>query len=255
MDKLPFKTLILPKHGKNYSACKACDFLVLLYLTSREKTIPEMSKKTKKTEQKKVQEPIADYGQPLNFEKVWLMFQETNKQFQELKEQSKETDQRMQETDRKMQETDRKIDKLARLYGNVSENSKDVAEEFFKRGLETKNEIFGIKYKQVDHLERITKKLKGEFDIVLHDSEYIIVIEVKYKLHPNDIEDFVTRKLPNFKKLFHEYAGKKVIGGVAGMSVSNDSSNLAQKHGLLVLTQAGENIALLNPDDFELKTY
>jgi hypothetical protein len=182
----------------------------------------------------KVNEPMADYGQPLDFEKVWLMFQETDKKFQE---------------------TDRKIDKLAKLYGNVSENSKDVAEEFFKRGLENRNSILGIPYNEVAHLEKKKGKVQGEFDIVLYNGDCIIVIEVKYKLHPNDIADFVTRKLPNFKKLFHEYAGKKVIGGVAGMSVPNDSSNLAQKHGLLVLTQAGENIALLNPDDFELKTY
>ncbi|MGM0531085.1 MAG: hypothetical protein ACQER7_07010 [Bacteroidota bacterium] len=44
-----------------------------------------------------------EHGEPVSFNQAWKMFQET---------------------DKKMQETDRKIDNLAKLYGNVSENSK-----------------------------------------------------------------------------------------------------------------------------------
>jgi hypothetical protein len=193
-------------------------------------------------------EPLSDYGQPLTFEKVWKMFQETDKQF-------KETAKSMQETDKRMQETDRKIDKLARLYGGVSENSRDVAEEFFRRGLEARQVLFGIPYDQVARLEKKTRKLQGEYDIVLYNGDYMIVIEVKYKLHPDDVEDFIRRKLPVFKPLFPEYGDKKIIGGVAAMNVPIDSYELAEKNGLLVLTQSGENISVMNPDDFVLKHY
>jgi len=193
-------------------------------------------------------EPLSDYGQPLTFEKVWKMFQETDKQF-------KETAKSMQETDKRMQETDRKIDKLARLYGGMSENSRDVAEEFFRRGLEARQVLFGIPYDQVARLEKKTRKLQGEYDIVLYNGDYMIVIEVKYKLHPDDVEDFIRRKLPVFKPLFPEYSDKKIIGGVAAMSVPIDSYELAEKNGLLVLTQSGENISVMNPEDFVLKEY
>jgi hypothetical protein len=196
-----------------------------------------MSKKDKDN----TEEPLSDYGEPVSFNQVWKMFQETDKMFKE--------------TEKKMQETDRKIDKLAKLYGNVSENSKDVAEEFFKRGLKARGSIFGIEYEEVDHLERISKKLQGEFDIVLHNGQYVVVIEVKYKLHPDDVTDFVNRKLPKFRKLFHEYADKTLLGAVAGMSVPTDSYDLAEKHGLLVLTQSGENITVMNPEGFELKPF
>ncbi|MGM0532424.1 MAG: hypothetical protein ACQER7_13850, partial [Bacteroidota bacterium] len=73
--------------------------------------------------QNKANEPLSDYGEPVSFNQVWEMFRETDKQF-------KETDKKFQETDKRMQETDRKIERLAKLYGGVSENSKDVAEEF-----------------------------------------------------------------------------------------------------------------------------
>jgi len=123
-----------------------------------------------KKDKNNANEPLSEYGEPVSFNQVWKMFQETDKQFKE--------------TDKRMQETDRKIDKLAKLYGGVSENSKDVAEEFFRRGLEARSSLFGIEYTEVDHLARTSKKRQGEYDIVLHNGEYAIIIEVKYKLHP-----------------------------------------------------------------------
>jgi len=207
-------------------------------------------------------EPLSDYGQPLTFEKVWQMFQETDKMFLETRKQLEESRKQLEESRRQFQEvreqskeTDRRIDKLARLYGGVSSNSRDVAEEFFRRGLETRDSLFGISYDQLARLKKKTRKLQGEFDIVLYNGDYMIVIEVKYKLHPDDVEDFLNRKLPAFKPLFPEYADKKLIGAVAAMSVPTDSYDLAEKNGLLVLTQSGENISVMNPEDFVLKEY
>jgi len=217
----------------------------------------------------KVNEPYTGYGQPATFEQVWKLFMETDKKFKEtdklLAEQSRETREQMKETDKllteKFQETDRKIDKLAKLYGGVSENSCDVAEEFFyrclsavqdfgRRRLQNRNSIFGIEYDQVGRLEKKTKKLQGEYDIVLYNGGTIIVIEVKYKLHPSDVGDFANRKLTNFRLLFPEYSNKKLIGGVAGLCVPNQSYEMAQSLGLLVLTQSGENISVMNPEGF-----
>jgi len=210
-----------------------------------------------KKDQNDANEPLSEYGEPISFHQVWKMFQETDKQFKETDKQFKETDKKFKETDKllteKFQETDRKIDRLAKLYGGVSENSKDVAEEFFRRGLEAKSSLFGIEYTEVDHLARTSKKLQGEYDIVLHNGEYTIIIEVKYKLHPDDVTDFINRKLPNFKPLFREYADKRIIGAVAGMSVPSDSYELAENQGLLVLTQSGENMSVMNPEGFRWK--
>ena len=106
-----------------------------------------------------------------------------------------------------------------------------------------------------EFMERLSKKQQGEFDIVLHNGKYFVVIEVKYKLHPDDVTDFLTRKLPKFRKLFHEYADKTLLVAVAGMSVPTDSYDLAEKNGLLVLTQSGDNITVMNPEGFDLKWF
>ena len=187
-----------------------------------------------KDNKNKANEPLSEYGQPVTFDQVWKMFQETNKQFEE---------------------TDRRIDKLAKLYGGVSDNSREFAEEFFKCGLEKRDSIFGIKYDQVARLEKKTKKLQGEYDVVLYNGDYMIVIEVKYKLHPRDVDDFINRKLKNFKPLFKEYADKKIIGAVAAMAIPKHSYEAAKEKGLLVLAQSGDNISVMNPDNFVLKEY
>jgi hypothetical protein len=39
------------------------------------------------------------------------------------------------------------------------------------------------------------------------------------------------------------------------MSVPSDSYEMAAKHGLLVLTQSGENMTVMNPEGFRWKNY
>ncbi|MFP4621556.1 MAG: hypothetical protein ACLFM7_09610 [Bacteroidales bacterium] len=121
--------------------------------------------------------------------------------------------------------------------------------------MEARSSLFGIEYTEVDHLARTSKKLQGEYDIALHNGEYCLVIEVKYKLHPDDVTDFVNRKLPKFKPLFREYANKRIIGAVAGMNIPSDSYELAVIHGLLVLTHSGETMFVINPEGFRWKEY
>ena len=160
-----------------------------------------------------------------------------------------------QETREQMMETDRKLNKWAKLYGGVSSNSKDFAKEYFLRGLENRNEIFGISYEYVDSMRRHKGKLQGEYDIVLYNRDKMIVIEVKYKLHPNDVDDFHHRKLPMFRKLYPEFKEKQIIGGLAAMSVPLESLEKAMHYGFLVLTQSGKDLSVLNQRDFEPKFY
>jgi len=181
--------------------------------------------------------------------------QEINNLLASLIIESKKTEQMFQETDKKFQDTDKKIDKLAKMYGGVSNNSKDVAEEFFFRGLENRKEIFGIEYEHVDRMTRHSGKLQGEYDIVLYNGDKMIVLEVKYKLHPSDVEDFYARKLPKFKLLYPEYSDKKIIGGVAALSVPTESLEKALSYGFLVLTQSGNDLSVVNQTDFVPKIY
>lgn len=158
---------------------------------------------------------------------------------------------------KKYESFDRRIEEIEKLYGHVSETDQEIAEEFFKSALQRQNSIFGYEYESISSLDRtvVSKKLKGKFDIILHNAEYSVIIEVKYNLHPNDVIYFIEHKLPHFRQLCHEYADKKIIGAVAGMCVPSDSYKLAEKNGLLVLTQSGKNIAMMNPEGFRPKEF
>jgi len=105
---------------------------------------------TKKSNKNTVEEPMADYAQPLTFEKVWQMFQETDKQFKETRLQMQETDRKFKETDRKFQETDKKFKETDRALKHATKivsglgiNIGEQAEEYFKGALGSENK--GIK--------------------------------------------------------------------------------------------------------------
>ena len=174
----------------------------------------------------------------------------------EIKDMFKETDIRFKQTDAQFKETDRFLKKIGKELGNIGNNNGDVAEDFFFYGFSSTMQIAGIKYNYIErNKERLIKKLQDEYDIVLFNSKRILVVEVKYKLHPNDIISFYEQKLPNFKKIFPEYKDYTINGAVAGLSVPNESYQKAIDYGLMVFTQSGKNIKNLTPKDMQLTEF
>lgn len=90
-------------------------------------------------------------------------------------------------------------------------------------------------------------KLQDEFDLVMYNGHAIGLVEVKHKVHPSDIEKLVAGKLPNFKKLFPQYADFDFYLGIAGMSFPTEAIEMAEKAGLAVLRQKGD-VLLMNTD-------
>ena len=125
---------------------------------------------------------------PISFEKVWLMFQETDKRFQET---DRILTEKFQETDKRFQETDKKLNKLERLFtsqwGKLVESlvEGDVIPILNLRGIEV-----------TDTLRRRSGRRDGidyEFDIIAINGSEIVIIEVKTTLRPEDVRDFVKK--------------------------------------------------------------
>jgi len=186
--------------------------------------------------------------QPLSFEKVWQMFQETDKKFQE-------TDKKFQETKSQIQETDRIVRHVSKIVGGLGNNIGEVAEDYFFQALEKIPELAGVKIERTSKLRGKIKDLEREYDVVLFGHDTIIVVEVKHRLETKDLVTFCDKSLPVFKQLFPEYAGYKMIGAVAGMTATPEAVQQALEMGLLVFTQSGQNIRLLNPKGFEPKEF
>ncbi|MBU0763916.1 MAG: hypothetical protein KJ607_03675 [Bacteroidetes bacterium] len=211
-------------------------------------------------EQNQVNEPLSAYGQPLTFEKVWLMFQETDKKFRETDKKFQETDKSFKETERilniKFKETDKKLDRVGKMLGNIGNNNADVAESFFYNGLARRLRLGNYKFDYIDrNAHRRRNRVESEYDIILYNKEKVVVLEIKYKLHPDDVAYFIDEKLSKFRRLYPEYNHCKLYGGVAAFDIPEDSRKLAHDKGLFILEQDGKNICIGNAKCFEPAEY
>jgi len=73
----------------------------------------------------------------------------------------------------------------------------------------------------------------------------ILIIEVKYNFHHNDVET-VSKKTDNFRILFPMYKDFKIFGGIAGLTMPIETIETAKKMGFFVFTQEGNEIKVLN---------
>ena len=197
---------------------------------------------------------------PLSFEKVWLMFQETDKRFKETDKKFKETDkiltEKFQETDRllteKFQETDKKLNKLEQLFtsqwGKLVESlvEGDVIKILNERGIEV-----------TDTLRRRTGRRDGidyEFDIIAINGTDIVIIEVKTTLRPGDVRDFL-KKLKQAKNWMPEYSDKNIYGAMAFISEDAGTAAMAEKKGLFVIRATGDSASIINQENFQPKIW
>jgi len=192
----------------------------------------------------------------IGIEDVWTVIYELTHQ---LKEQSKETDRRLKETELQIKETDRilreKFSELKEYVGGIGRNNGDVAESYFYETLANNMKIGDLDFHIIEkNVARMNKRqnIKGEYDIILTNSDSIALVETKYKVHPNDINKIVNNKIPIFRKLFPEKKDYKLFVVVAGLSFPEDSKQLAFDYGFFVLTQGGGK---LNIEHGDIKEY
>jgi len=218
-----------------------------------------MSAKNKNT----VNEPYTGYGEPATFEQVWKLFMETDKKFKEtdklLTEKFQETDRKFQETDKKfqetreqMKETDKKIKELSNLFtsqwGRLIESlvEGDLVRLLNERGIP---------------VDKTSERYKGhqggenfEFDIIAHNGNEIVIVEVKTTLKPADVKEF-TEKMQKAKIYLPEYANSRLIGAMAYLKADAGAETMAGKQGFFVIRATGNSAAIINPEGFVPKKF
>ncbi len=156
------------------------------------------------------------------------------------------TDAQLAKTDAQLAKTDAKLQKLADMYGGVGNNQGKVAEEFYYHSLKHKPEINGIKF---DFIEKNVTRSKGnleeEYDLLLVNGSELFIVEVKYRLHPCDIECLLGRKRTNFIKLFPEYQYYKIHLALASFAIEEDVKRQALNQGITLLQRRGRIIETL----------
>ena len=179
----------------------------------------------------------------------------------ELKESQKRSDGQILElkesqkrTEEFLNKTIERLDNIGRQLGDLGLVQGEVAEDLFYRNIQ-----YLFKYRDITFgsvRRNLKKKGVGEYDIVAANSGSVLVIEVKNKLQKRMVENFITKKLPKFKKAFPQYQDYRLFGGIGALVVKDDVGRYAEKSGLYVLTQASDGGATLaNRKNFRAKAF
>ncbi|MEN9374303.1 MAG: hypothetical protein RIR79_1855 [Pseudomonadota bacterium] len=172
-----------------------------------------------------------------NYEDILALFAQSDARFQA---QKAETDALFAKTEAQMAKTDAKLDKLAKLYGNMSENQGAIAEEFFFNSLKFNPVVGNLRFDRVMSNVIIgSPSNQQEFDIVLVNGNSVAVLEVKQKIHLSAL-DQLEKQLIRYRQAVPEHANYTLYGGVAGLSVPKNVVEEAHHRGLFVLKQTGD---------------
>ena len=170
----------------------------------------------------------------------------TDQEIDKLIASQSKTDAQLAKTDEQLAKTDAKLDRLAEMYGGVGNNQGRVAEEFYFNSLKQDPVLSGIRFDLIEkNVTRHVANIEDEYDLLLINGEDVFIIEVKYRVHPNDIERLVGRKAVNFRKLYPEYADYRHHLALATFAVDDEVRDLALQQGITILQRRGEVIETL----------
>ena len=169
--------------------------------------------------------------------------QATTKELQKGEQASRE---RQDKTDQLMAENTADLKRILKEYGGFINNQGKQAEEFFIEALR-KLELKVADLEFDDITANVSRQRRDggiELDALLTNGELVAFLEVKTRLHRNDIEDIYHRRIPAFRKFMREFHDKALVVLVAGHSVNADALKRAQNYGFICLKPDHQKLSL-----------
>jgi hypothetical protein len=165
----------------------------------------------------------------LTFEKVWAMFQETDKKFRE--------------TDRQIRQNQKMMSDLGRKFGKIIEHMfiPNLKEKFNALDYE-----FGKASSNV-FIENREHQIYTEIDVFLENGDCALAVEIKTQANINDIREHVERmeKLRRYFNLHNDT--RKLFGAVAAAVIPDNVRDYALGQGFYVIKQSGDNVSIEEP--------
>jgi hypothetical protein len=159
------------------------------------------------------------------------------------------------ETDRRMRETDRKLAEVGRQIGGLGNRLGEFVEGVVRPGLVRLFRERGVDVRETHRdLEAERNGRKAQVDLLVVNDAEVVVVEVKSKLSQRDIEEHLER-LALFKELFPRYADARVFGAMAAMVVPEKQAEFAERAGLFVIGQTGDDAVFFNSEGFEPRAW
>jgi hypothetical protein len=193
----------------------------------------------------------------LTFEKVWAMFQESDRRMQKL---SEETDRKLLQVAQQIEKTDRQIKATNIHIGGLDNRFGELAEHLVAPNIAEKFNALGFHFNYMSaKLREIirdkNKRRSAEIDILLENEESVVGVEVKSKPSQDDVKDHMRRleKLRSHKDRIGDK--RKIYGALAGAIMLDDVKTAILNAGLYAITQSGDTVKIDIPEGFAPKTW
>jgi hypothetical protein len=145
----------------------------------------------------------------------------------------------------------KKIGSLTDILGLYAQaqTQERIIDMFSERGIELRS--ISSNYKEEDG----NRNVIHEIDILLYNTIYAIIVEVKNHLKKDDVDEHLERmeKCTIFPPRGTE--GKVLLGAVATMVISREVETYAKKKGLFVIKPSGKSVKIGNAVDFKPKEW
>jgi hypothetical protein len=190
----------------------------------------------------------------LTFEKVWAMFQETDKKFQDTDRKFRDTDRKFQEMQETFKETDKVVKDAHRIVGNLGNKLGIIVEHLVLTNIKEKFNALGYEFTKAGPsvlIEDTKKQIITQVDAMLENGEYALAIEVKTHLNAGHVDEHLER-MEKLRRYADDRGDKrKFIGAVAGAIVADSVKEYALRKGFYVIRQSGDTVSIEPPGSFK----
>ena len=172
-------------------------------------------------------------GEGLTFEKVWVMFQES---------------------DRRMQKTERFLNRLGKQMGDLHNSFGEMSEHLVVPSIHKRFNKLGYHFGEVlpggVKIYSDDGKIKTQIDIMLENDDTVMAIEIKSKVHEHDVEHHLKRMelLRDWRHKKNDF--RKIQGAIAGAIFGALEKQATIAAGLYVIEQSGDTMKIDIPDGF-----
>ncbi|MBI4567684.1 MAG: hypothetical protein HY719_04725 [Planctomycetes bacterium] len=180
----------------------------------------------------------------------------TDEQLRKTDEQLRKTDEQLRKTDEQLRKTDKQVAKLNRDIGRFFNGWGEFVESLVAPAIPKIFAPLGFRIDDIlrRHEARRNSRIVMEVDIIANGvwnggSPVTIAVSVKSHLATGDVRDHVVA-LRKFFKFYPQYAGRTLLGAVAGIRLDKDVSAFSRRQGLHLIGSSGDAVELVNSKGF-----
>jgi hypothetical protein len=200
--------------------------------------------------EKMTAEQALENAHGLTFEKVWATITALGQRIDE-------TSANIDRMGKRVDETSAIVAETSKMVGKIVNDQGKLFEDMFSANVWNKFNAYGYDFTKGSQM-RFKERgvILAEVDIFLENGEYAMAIEVKSTLTNEWIDDHLER-MDKVREYMDEHNDKRVlVGAVGGAIVSESARRYAERHGLYVLVQNGDNVSIAeDPREFKGKEW